>query len=379
MLRRLAAAILTSSALLFATAGGAGAALLPAGWAPGGVPSSPTSVLRDSDVSGAAANCGENAALLVRVGRPQLLRRWSVAIGDALVAKGWSVHDLEEPGTLRGAALQDELSAATRRCGERTVLVASYGMAIAPVRRAVHRLRASGQTRVTTIAEVPAGTRHVAWIRNARPILRGLRTWPTPILDAARAGVPQNGVQLGVPDAPVVIDIFVDMQCPFCRNYELQVLPRLVARYVRAGEVQMRAEIVSFIGVDSLRGAQLVMAAGLQNRLWNAAARFFEREGVENSGYVTDTFLRHVAALAGLDVQRAMTDRGSSLVRSGLKSAQDAWQGAGFAGVPSFLIGPAGGPRHRVGGDYLRPSVIEGTIQRALRAARTERAAAAAG
>lgn len=379
MLRPAPAALLTSAALLLGTAGAADAALLPAGWAPDGVPSAPASVLSDSDVRDAATHCGENAALLVRVGKPQLLRHWSVAVGDALVTKGWSVHDLQEPGTLSAAELQDRLRAAVVRCDTRTVLVASYGTAIAPVRRATRRLRASGDTQVAVIAEVPAGTRHVAWARSARPFLRGLRTWPTPTLDAALAGVPQNGVQLGAPDAPVVIDTFVDMQCPFCRRYELQVLPRLIARYVRDGVVQMRAEIVSFIGNDSLRGAQLVMAAGLQNRLWNAAARFFERQGEENSGYVTDTFLRRTAALAGLDVERAMTDRGSHAVRADLLQAQQRFDHAHLRGVTSLLIGPLAGTRRRVLGADLRPSTIEGAIQRALRAARAPSPQSASG
>src|SRR5918992_2495495 len=35
-------------------------------------------------------------------------------------------------------------------------------------------------------------------------------------------GVPQNGVALGRPDAPVTLLEFVDLQCPFCRDFALQ-------------------------------------------------------------------------------------------------------------------------------------------------------------
>jgi protein-disulfide isomerase len=366
---RLRRSLTLAGTLLLVTSGVGRAELVPSGWAPGGVPSAPTAVLLRSDREGAAKNCGENAALLVRVGQPRLLGGWSNAVGDALIAKGWSVHDLQLSGSLRAAALQDQLAAAAARCDARTILVASYGNAITPTRRAARRVRMSGHTRMTVIAEVPAGTRHVAWRRSARPFLRGLRSWPTPSIDDALAGIPQEGTRLGAAKAPVVMETFIEMQCSFCREYELQVLPRLVARYVRSGELQMRARVVSFLGSDSQRGARLVLAAGLQDRLWNATASSFERQGPENSGYVTDPFLREIAADAGLDVERAMADRESDPVRAALQRAQQRFRRAGLTGAPSFLIGPANGPLHLASGNYFHPRVIEGAIQRAQRAA----------
>ena len=36
---------------------------------------------------------------------------------------------------------------------------------------------------------------------------------------------------------------YVDLQCPYCQQYETQVLPDLVANYVRAGtlKIELRA------------------------------------------------------------------------------------------------------------------------------------------
>ncbi len=370
---RLGRSLALAGMLLLVTGGVGRADLVLPGWAPGGVPSSPTHVLLRSDREGAATSCGENAALLVRVGRPRVLGGWSAAVGDALIAKGWNVHDLQLSGSLQAAALRDRLAAAAARCDARTILVASYGDAIAPARRAAHRVRMSRHVRLTVIAEVPEGTRHVAWRRSARPFLRGLRSWPTPSIDDALAGVEQDGARLGAADAPVVMETFIEMQCSFCREYERQVLPRLIARYVRSGELQMRARVVSFLGSDSQRGARLVLAAGLQDRLWNAAAQFFERQGAQNSGYVTDAFLREVAANAGLDVEQAMAERESGAVRAAARAAEERFAQTRLTGAPSFLIGPPHGPLRIVIGNYFRPSAFEGAIQRALRAERAHK------
>ena len=47
------------------------------------------------------------------------------------------------------------------------------------------------------------------------------------------AGIPQSGIHLGSPSAPVRLVEFADLQCPFCREYTLQTLPQLVQDYVR--------------------------------------------------------------------------------------------------------------------------------------------------
>jgi protein-disulfide isomerase len=162
--------------------------------------------------------------------------------------------------------------------------------------------------------------------------------------NALFAGIPQDGITLGDPRAPVTFVEFADLQCPFCRDYTQKAMTTLVNQYVRTGKVKMVFRNVSFIGTDSARAAQMAGAAGLQNRLWPFIDIFYANQGEENSGYVSDDFLRSIGSgVKGLAVARAMDDRALPEVQRAMNEAQTEWQTNGFTGTPSFLLGPTGG------------------------------------
>jgi protein-disulfide isomerase len=161
---------------------------------------------------------------------------------------------------------------------------------------------------------------------------------------ALMAGIPQQGITLGDPKAPVTMVEFADLQCPFCREYTTTLLPTLINNYVRPGKLKMVFRNISFIGTDSLRAAQMAAAAGLQNKLWSYIDLFYANQGEENSGYVTDDFLRKIGSgVAGLDVGKAMNDRGTASVQKQLTEAQQLAAANGVNSTPSFLVGRTGG------------------------------------
>src|SRR5919201_3597238 len=119
------------------------------------------------------------------------------------------------------------------------------------------------------------------------------------------ADIPQQGIYLGKANAPVRLVEFADLQCPYCREYSLQVLPQLVQDYVRSGKVRMEFRNLAFLGNDSVTAGRAASAAARQDRLWNFVDVLYFNQGEENSGYVTSQFLDGIYKGAGVEGAKA--------------------------------------------------------------------------
>ncbi len=122
-----------------------------------------------------------------------------------------------------------------------------------------------------------------------------------PVESSLFAGIPERNGVLGDPNAKVTVTEFLDLQCPICAEASKQTLPTLINDYVRTGKVKLEARTLHFLGPDSARAARAAAAAQEQGRLWPFVEAFYAAQGAENSGYVTDGFLRDVAKAAGAD------------------------------------------------------------------------------
>lgn len=161
------------------------------------------------------------------------------------------------------------------------------------------------------------------------------------------AGIPEHGLTLGSPDAPVTLVEFGDLKCPVCRAYSQSAFPVLVRKYVRTGKVKMVFRVQHFVGQppsDSLEAARMAEAAGQQDKLWPFVETFYDHQQDELSHYVTPGYLRKIGAqVPGLDVDRALAQRNSPQVARQLEQAATLFQRNGFSGTPSFLLGKTGG------------------------------------
>jgi len=131
-------------------------------------------------------------------------------------------------------------------------------------------------------------------------------TPPTPPASATFRGIPERAGVLGDPKAPLTLTEYVDLQCPICAEASKQTLPTLIDDYVRTGKVKLQARTLHFIGPASARAARAAAAAQEQGKLWAFVEAFYAAQGAENSGYVTDGFLRDVAEAAGADPDKVV-------------------------------------------------------------------------
>ncbi len=162
----------------------------------------------------------------------------------------------------------------------------------------------------------------------------------------AFADIPQDGTRLGNENAPVTIHLYEDFQCPACGIFARETLPDVVERYVEPGEVKIVSETLAFLGPDSVPAARAAIAAGGQDRYWQYAILFFENQGPENSGYVTDEFLTDLAEdVEGLNVERWNEARDDEFVDEELRAAQQRASENGVQATPTLAVSGPGGER----------------------------------
>lgn len=179
-------------------------------------------------------------------------------------------------------------------------------------------------------------------------------------------GIPQKGLALGDPKAPLTIEEFVDYQCPFCQQYSTKTFPTVLQNYIKTKKARVVLRTLTFIGDDSVTAARFATAAGFQNKQWQFTEAFYAQQGEENTGYVTDDFLKQVASDAGVDYDKAKKDAASEKVTALLNDAQNQANGFGISSTPSFAMGPTGGKLDAVETDPLDPAAFTKTIDEQL-------------
>jgi protein-disulfide isomerase len=195
---------------------------------------------------------------------------------------------------------------------------------------------------------------------DAPTVSRGAETSPF-------AGIPQRGRTLGSPRAPVTLVEYADLQCPYCGVWARETLPVLVDRYVRTGTLRLVFNGLAFVGPDSDTALRSAVVAGRHNRLWDVVHAFYERQGTENTGWVTDDLVREIGDRApGLEADELLAKRWDDSVDRELRRAAAAAHTAGVNSTPSFQIGPTGGRLRLVQISSLDPEGIQPAIEAEL-------------
>jgi len=151
------------------------------------------------------------------------------------------------------------------------------------------------------------------------------------------AGIPQRGMVLGDPAAPVELVEFADLQCPFCKAFAEEILPSIIENQVKNGEAKIAFHNFTIIGEQSLPAGAAALAAGAQGRGWNYVELFYRNQGTEDSGYADDAFLKAVAKGAGVkNISRWKKQRAEFTAE--VEETTEEAQQLGFDGTPSFAI-----------------------------------------
>jgi len=165
-------------------------------------------------------------------------------------------------------------------------------------------------------------------------------------ITALLTSIPQSANVLGQLTAPVTLAYFADLQCPYCRDFSLEVLPPIIERWVRVGKLRIESHALQTATHDPevFIGQQVAaLAAGKQELAWHFIETFYTAQGEENSGYVTDAYLQGIASqVRGLDLKRWANDRRDPELANEIAGDARVAEKSGLTGTPSFLIGASG-------------------------------------
>ncbi|MBT8408193.1 MAG: DsbA family protein [Alphaproteobacteria bacterium] len=133
------------------------------------------------------------------------------------------------------------------------------------------------------------------------------------------------------PAAPgrVPVASFSDFYCPYCR-----VLTGILMKLEAAGRIDVTWHELPLLGPGSVAAARAAIAADMQN-----AYEPFHRRLMRAQFQPTQTYLRDLAASAGLDPAQFAEDFQSAAVQRRLKRSRAVASTFGFAGTPALVVG----------------------------------------
>ena len=180
--------------------------------------------------------------------------------------------------------------------------------------------------------------------------------------------IPQNGLTLGDPKAPITMEMFIDVQCPVCQSYEVTNLPTVVKRDIATGKVQLNLKPWAFIGPQSTTGRLGLIAAADQNKAYEYAKLLYDNQGQEESGWLDGREMALIAAsVNGLDLAQWRDDANSSASQSTAKSVDKLATQKNVQGTPTILVGCTGGKLQNVTTPSAAPTLQD--TQQAIDAA----------
>ena len=154
--------------------------------------------------------------------------------------------------------------------------------------------------------------------------------------DSTPEGFPAEGPA----NAPVTILEFSDFQCPYCRLFAQDVLPKIREKYISTGKVRIIWRDMAIRGPESETAGAAALCAHEQGRFWAYHDLLYMRQQGQNEGAFAADKLKGFANEVGRirpDLYTQCLDSGRYLpaVKA---STQDAQTTLKLTGTPTFFI-----------------------------------------
>ena len=155
----------------------------------------------------------------------------------------------------------------------------------------------------------------------------------------------RDGLSLGDPNAPVVIDVFEDFQCPACQFFTESYEPLILEYLVGTGKARLVFHNYPFLdgdgagnGGESDQAANAAMCANEQDRFWDMQAIIYANWNGENQGNLSNRRLKEMAKTIELDVNAFNSCFDANKYKDQIQADFDLGLEMGVTGTPSAFV-----------------------------------------
>lgn len=149
---------------------------------------------------------------------------------------------------------------------------------------------------------------------------------------------------VGDANAPVVMAVWYDYQCPFCKRYELETVAQVYENYVKTGKVRIVFKDFQFLGPDSATAALFGRAVweAYPERFYEWYVAMAENQDEEHGGFGDLASIEAMTTeLGGMDVARitGLMESKRTEYQAAIEADRAEGSSMGISGTPATIIG----------------------------------------
>jgi protein-disulfide isomerase len=159
-------------------------------------------------------------------------------------------------------------------------------------------------------------------------------------------GIPQDGATLGSPDASVTVQVFNDLSCDPCSDWNRDVVVPLIQGPVRSGDVQLVYHNFPMSQSGFFLGAYAAVAAAKQDYEWQFIELFFANQDEAKEHGADQDFLDAIARGVGVvnfNVEQWQRDMKDDDIQATLDADEKITAERRLPAEPAVVVGGANG------------------------------------
>jgi len=159
-------------------------------------------------------------------------------------------------------------------------------------------------------------------------------------------GIQQDGARLGSSDAPVTIQVFNDLSCDPCSDWNREVVVPLIEGPVRSEDVQLIYHNFPMTESGFFLGAYAAVAAGKQDYEWQFIQLFFANQDEAKKQGADQDFLNAIARGVGVvnfNVEQWQRDMEDDDIQSTLEADEQITAERQLPAEPAVVVGGPNG------------------------------------